>query len=87
MTEAQFTVQSPNRHEELLFFQVLSPSWPYFDPPQADIIIMGEEEESPSTCGKCQKEIQGQAMKAKDILYHAEGCFICLVSEGLCWTA
>lgn len=29
------------------------------------------------TCGVCQKEIQGQAMKAKNRLYHEETCFKC----------
>ncbi len=38
---------------------------------------MGGEEGS-SVCGKCKEEITGQAMKAKDTLYHAEGCFVCL---------
>ena len=40
---------------------------------------MGEEDVGESLCGKCNQEIQGQAMKAKDTLYHAEGCFICQV--------
>jgi len=35
---------------------------------------MGGEEE---LCGKCGKEISGKAMKAKDTLYHEEGCFVC----------
>lgn len=34
-----------------------------------------------SMCGKCGKEIEGKAMKAKDVLYHEEGCFVCCTCD------
>ena len=37
---------------------------------------MGGTEEN--VCGKCNKEIEGKAMKAKDVLYHEDGCFVCV---------
>ena len=39
---------------------------------------MGDDDESPSMCGKCGQEITGKAMKAKDVLYHEDGCFVCV---------
>ena len=41
---------------------------------------MGEDAEDVKTeyCGKCKAEITGRAMKAKDVLYHEEGCFVCV---------
>jgi len=37
-------------------------------------IIMGHDD---TNCGKCGKEVVGQAMKAKNVLYCAESCFTC----------
>ena len=34
--------------------------------------------EESQKCGKCNEEITGRAMKAKDTLYHEEGCFACI---------
>ena len=41
---------------------------------------MGEDatEDKTEMCGKCNEEITGRAMKAKDIMYHEEGCFVCV---------
>ena len=38
---------------------------------------MGTDDSESNLCGKCCKEITGKAMKAKDVLYHEEGCFVC----------
>ena len=38
----------------------------------------GGEDSGPSICGRCSKEIEGKAMKAKDTLYCEETCFSCV---------
>jgi len=44
---------------------------------------MGQDAEEPQqqVCGKCGEEITGRAMKAKDTLYHEEGCFVCVTCK------
>ena len=38
---------------------------------------MGQNNDEQLICYKCHLEIKGQAMKAKDKLYHQESCFKC----------
>lgn len=39
---------------------------------------MGQDGDESQKCGKCNEEITGRAMKARDTLYHEEGCFVCI---------